>query len=90
MAGKKKGKFDDLDSDYKTTIENMKDEEIRAKVAEISLENEQVQAAKALDFDLKEKAAAFQEAGKVYRESAKGAKLRIQYALSILEARGKA
>jgi hypothetical protein len=86
----KKGKFDDLDKDYKETVENMSNEEIRARVAVISLENEQIQGKKALDMDLKDKASSYQEAGRVYRDSAKGAKLRIQYALSILEARGKA
>jgi hypothetical protein len=86
----KKNKFDDLDAEYKSGVEGMSNDEIRSRVAEISLENERVQAAKADDQDLAEKGAAYQEAGRVYREAAKGAKLRVQFALSVLEARGKA
>lgn len=85
-----KNKFDDLDADFKTMIEDATDDEIKSRVAAISLENERIQAAKKGDEDLKEKAAAFQEAGKVYRESAKGSKLMIQYARFVLEGRGKA
>lgn len=89
MAKGTKDKFAELDGEFKESVESMTDQEILDRVANISLENAQVQAKKKLDLDLKEKAATFAEAGAVYKESAKGAKLRIDYALSILEGRGK-
>lgn len=85
-----KSPWDDIEPELRNDIENMKDDEIRQRVAEIHLTLQALNNAKELDQDLKDKKAAAAEAGRTYREQAKGAKLLTKYALSILEARGKA
>ena len=90
MAPPKKDPFGDLDEEYKTGVQSMSDMEIKARVAEINLELQALLNAKEKDEDLQAKAIAHKEAGKVYRDGQKGAKLRTRYALYILEARGKA
>jgi hypothetical protein len=88
--GKRKDPYAELDASFKNSIENMSDEQIKQRVAEINLNLQQLLNAREVDQDLKEKAAAYQEANRVYREGMKDAKLRTKYALSVLEARGKA
>lgn len=90
MGRQKKNKFDDLDADFKSGVENMSDEEVRARVAQIALDNEQLLKAKEDDEDLKEKVQIAKEAGAVYREGVRMNRTRIQYAQMILESRGKA
>lgn len=82
--------FAALDQEWKDLINNMKEDEIRNRVAEIALERETLLKAKKEDMDLKEKAIAYAEAGRVYKEGVKGAQVRIQYAQMVLESRGKA
>lgn len=90
MGRQKKNKFDDLDADFKSVVENMSDESIRDKVAQIALDTEELLKAKEDDEDLKEKVQIAKEAGAVYREGVKMNRVRIQYAQMILESRGKA
>lgn len=90
MGRQKKNKFDDLDADFKSGVENMSDEDICARVAQIALDNEQLLKSKENDEDLKEKIQIAKEAGAVYREGVKMNRVRIQYAQMILESRGKA
>lgn len=88
-GAKKKSPFADLDSEYKSTIENMTEEEIKKRISEVALnEHENVQAKK-LDQDLNEKKAAAKMAGQQYADATKMNRLRIAYAHFILEARGK-
>lgn len=77
---KKKGKFDDLDTDFKTTIENMRDEEIRARIAEVVLAQRELMAAKKLDKDLLEKQAAVKQLSEKYRKASSLNDFRIEYA----------
>lgn len=93
MARKFKGEKDpyaELDSEWKDGIASMSDEDIKQRVADIALNYEELMKAKKNDEDLKQKVAEATEAGRVYKEGAKGSRLRIQYARMILEARGKA
>jgi hypothetical protein len=40
---KKKGKFDDLDSEFKSNIENMTDEEIKRRISEVAIAEHEIQ-----------------------------------------------
>jgi len=79
--------FSDLDKDFKEAIAAMPVDEIKKRVAEVALELDKLMQAKKADGDLAEKLLAAKEAGAIYREGQKGAKLRIRYAQTILSAR---
>lgn len=85
-----KDPFAELDTEWKDAVAQSNDDDIKKRVAEIALELEKLRAAKKLDTDYISKVNEAKEAGRVYKEGEKGARLRIQYARSILEARGKA
>ena len=85
----KKDKFEDLDQEWKDGICSMSPEEIKSRVADIALELETLLKAREDDADLQAKQLAAKEANAVYSEGKKGARLRIKYAKSILEAKGK-
>jgi hypothetical protein len=85
----KKVEFADLDQEFKDTVAAMKDEEIKNKMAAVSIAEHENQTNKKLDQDLEEKKMAFALAGELYREATKANKLRISYCYSILEARGQ-
>lgn len=89
MGRKKKNEYDDLDSDFKSLVENMKDEEIRSKIAEVAMNQVELMKAKTADQDLAEKKTAAKMAGEMYRDGSKMNRLRIEYARQILENRGK-
>lgn len=86
---KKKSPFADLDQEFKDTIDNMSDEDIKKRVSEVAIAEHENRANKAKDEDLAEKVAAAKFAGEQYREATKMNKLRIAYAHFILESRGK-
>ena len=86
----KKEPFKDLDDDYKTTIEAMKDDEIRFKIAQVAMDQDELMKVKSEDQDLAEKSEAVKEASAIYREGTKMNRLRIKYAKQMLESRGKA
>jgi hypothetical protein len=88
--GPAKGKFDDLNSEFKETVESMSDEDIKKKVSEVALLEHENRAAKDADQDLEEKMAQAKMAGESYREASKQHKLMISYAYVILQSRGKA
>jgi hypothetical protein len=77
---KKKGKFDDLDTDFKSTIENMSDAEIRVRIAEVVLNQRELMAAKKLDKDLQEKQALVKQLSEKYRKVSSLNDFRIEYA----------
>jgi len=85
----KKSPFADLDSDFKTSIDSMSEEDIKRRVSEVAINEHENRAAKKKDQDLADKMAAVKFAGEQYREATKMNKLRIAYAHFILEARGK-
>ncbi len=88
-APKSKNKFADLDADFRSNIENATDDEIKSKLAEISIAEIENLAAKKSDKDLEEKKWAAKEAGQQYADATKFNRLRANYAYFILEARGK-
>jgi predicted carbohydrate-binding protein with CBM5 and CBM33 domain len=81
--------FAALDEDFKTAIESGTDQEIRNKVSEVAFNEQENQRMKAEDIQLQEAKAAAKEAGEQYAEATKMNKLRIKYAFSVLDARGK-
>lgn len=84
-----KDPFEKLDKDFKTNVENMSDEDIRKKISESAIYRaERVETMKA-DPVLKELREKLNFEAADYRDEIKGADLRIKYAMSILEARGK-
>lgn len=85
----KKSPFADLDQDFKDVVANYKDEEIRAKLCEVAINEHENREAKRLDLDLQQKKEIAALAGEIYRESTKMNKLRTEYCYDILAARGK-
>jgi len=86
---KEKSPWAALDDDYKDTLASFNDEEIRRRIAQVALDEVVNQEAKKADEDLKAKVESAKFAGEAYREATKMNKLRIGFAHSILEARGK-
>lgn len=89
FGGGKKSLFADLDQEFKTTIESFTDDEVRKRIAEVAIAEHENRVAKKNDVDLAEKLSAAKFAGEQYRDATKMNKLRIAYAHSILEGRGK-
>lgn len=85
----KKEQFEDLDSDFKDTVSGMTEEEIRNKLASVSLNQVELMNAKKDDGDLQQKQEAVKEAGAIYREGSKMNKLRIEFCHRVLGDRGK-
>lgn len=92
MAGKvgrpKKGKFDDVPSEFKEAVESESAAQIDQRILAAVKETEEILKAKDDDEDLKEKQAAYREAGAVYKEGVKALRLKQQYCLFIKESRG--
>lgn len=86
----KKGPFDDLPTDWKDAIAQSSPDEIKKRIAAIAIEQAELEKAKENDQDYQEKKAALSEAGAVYRDGKKGAKLRTAYALQVLKDKGAA
>lgn len=76
----KKGKWDDLDTDFKTTVDSMRVEEIRLRIAEIILAQRELMNAKKLDKDLQEKQAIVKKLSEKYRKNSELNGFRIEYA----------
>lgn len=89
MKAKKESEFGELDQDFKNSIDSAGEVEIRQKIAQVALNEAQNQENKKQDQDLKEKKEAVKAASEQYKEATKYNKLRIAYARSILDARGK-
>ena len=86
----KKDKFDDIPKEFRENLEAASDEEIRSKIAKVAMDQEELMKAKEADQDFEEAKNRAKEAGAVYREGSKANKLKLAFAYSILEARGKA
>lgn len=76
----KKGKFDDLDTDFKTTIDNMREEEIKLRIAEIILAQRELMSKKKEDKDLQEKQALVKKLSEKYRKASELNGFRIEFA----------
>jgi hypothetical protein len=86
---KEKNPYSDLPEEFKDAIESGSDDELRRKVAEVAFAEQENQRMKADDADLAEKKAAAKMAGEQYSDATKMNRLKIKYAHSVLEARGK-
>ena len=83
-----KSPFADLDEEFKEAVAAMSVEDIKKRVAEVALNLDQLLEAKKGDQDLIDKMEAAKTAGAVYREGTKMSRLKIRYAVTILDARG--
>lgn len=89
-GSKNKLAFDDLSSDFKDAVAQSTPEQIRNRIAEIAMDEARNQTMKASDEDLAEKKEAVKFAGEGYATNTKQNKLKIKYAMMILEDKGKA
>lgn len=85
----KKDPFDDLDDEFKESINTGSTAEIRAAVCKAALDQQELMDLKADDQALKEAQAAATAAGAVYAEGTKMNRLRIKYAQQMLRFRGE-
>ncbi len=85
----KKGKYDDLDPDFKQAAEAMGEGEIHETITKVNLSYEALMEVKDADEDLKLKKAVAKEAGAIYREGTKFRKLATSYLREMLKAKGK-
>lgn len=81
--------YADLPEEYKDAVESGTDDEIRRRVAEVAFAEQENLRLKADDQDLAEKKAAAKGAGEQYSDATKMNRLKIKYAHSVLEGRGK-
>ncbi len=86
---KKKDRFDDLPGEFKEAVAGMKDDEIKTRIAQISMQREALAEAKKLDMDLSEAQARASQAGEVYRDGEKQAKLGVSWCRQVLKDRGR-
>ncbi len=89
MGRPKKDKFADLNPEFKTLIDNAKEDDIRKKISEVALNEADNQEAKAADEDLANQKAKAKEAGAQYAEATAANKSAIAYAKYILRNMGK-
>ncbi len=80
---------EDLEGTLKETLEGMKDEELKAKVSEVALLRQSVQAQMKKDPDVKQARENLANELSSYKEDIKGADQQIEYISYLLEARGK-
>ena len=85
-----KDPFAALPTEFKDAMAAAQGAELQEKLAGITKSNEQNQAAKKADQDLKEKGAIYQQAGLPYKETAKLNSLKAKYIMRILADRGDA
>lgn len=87
---KKQDKFAKLDSEWKDAVAASSVDDIRKRISDIALEREELLKQKEEDMQLKEALQAAKDAGEVYRDGEKTARLRIQFCKRVLEDRGAA
>lgn len=85
----KKSQFSDLPGEFKDAVDGMDYEQIKERIAQVALDNEELLAAKKNDEDLASKKEATKEASAVYREGSKINILKIRYAKAVLETKGR-
>jgi len=88
-GAKKKGKFDDLSSEFKDAVAGMSPEDIKKRISEVAIAEHENREAKIKDEDLAEKVAAVKFASEGYREATKANKLKIAYCHDTLASKGK-
>jgi DNA polymerase III delta prime subunit len=88
--GEKKDPFEELDEDFKNSIQAMDEADIRRRISDVALADAALRIAKDDDMDLQKAKEVAKEAGAIYREGAKANKLKISFCKRVLEDRGKA
>jgi hypothetical protein len=83
-----KDPFEALNSDFKDAVAVMPEAEIRNRISEVAIANEELRKAKKDDQDLEEKREALKYANEPYREGEKLNRLKIQFCKRVLEDRG--
>lgn len=86
---KKKNPFDDLDDQFKDSMNAMTESEIRDRIAQIALNQEELMSARKEDQHLAELKEQVKEASAIYRDGTKMNKLRIAFARQRLADMGK-
>lgn len=85
----KKDKFQDLDDDFKNSVAGMSEAAIRDKIAEVTLNQVEIEMAKKADQVLEAALEAAKIAGEGYKEAAKMNKLRVRFCRRVLSDQGK-
>jgi predicted carbohydrate-binding protein with CBM5 and CBM33 domain len=87
--GKKKDKFADLSQEYKDAVAGMAEAEVRTRIVEAAMAEEENKTAKEDDQDLKEKQEQAKFAGEQYKLASKVNRLKIQFCRRVLQDSGK-
>lgn len=83
--GSKKDIFADLDNDFKDAVAAESPEEIRKRIAQVALNEEENRKMKEEDQDLAQAVEAAKIAGEQYREATKMNRLRIKFCSRVLD-----
>lgn len=86
---KDKNNFDDLPEEFKNALSGMKEQEIRQKISEIALDEEENTRTKQEDEDLKNLKEQVKLANEPYSDRSKMNKSKIRFARRVLEDQGK-
>jgi hypothetical protein len=86
----KRDPFESLGEEFRSSIEAMNVEEIRDRIASVSLAQIELLEARDKDEDFQKAKETAREAGAVYREGTQMNRLKIAFAKRVLEDRGKA
>lgn len=83
-----KDPFEALSEDFRNTIAALSREDIRARIAQVALDQAELMEAKDKDIDFQNAKEQAREAGAVYREGTKMNKLKIEFAKRVLDDKG--
>jgi hypothetical protein len=86
---KDKDPYEGLNPEFKVAVEQGTDEEIRAKLAEVALDQQRLLDLQDKDTDYKQKKEALKIAGELYRDGKKQHKLKVKFAMRVLQSRGR-
>jgi hypothetical protein len=84
-----KDPFQDLDEDFRNSIQAMDETDVRRRISDVALDQANLMSAKDEDVDLQKAKEVAKEAGAVYRDGTKANKLKISFCKRVLEDRGK-
>lgn len=84
----KKNPFDAISEDWRAALESASETEVRAKISETALAEEENQDLKDQDQDLAAAKEQAKEAGAQYADATKINRLKIRYARQLLQSRG--
>lgn len=90
MGRPRKDPFSLLDDEFKMAIASMSPEQIKNRIAEITLAQIENMKQKEEDQDLAEKKEQAKEAGAQYREATQANKVKVAFCKRVLEDKGKA